>query len=626
MTKYKHILGLSLIMLACFPSLAQQDKLDSLQEKLQSLPVAQGELRDTARIRLHNTLAWQYYRLSSYDTASFHVDKALMLLDKLPASNQKVRQLRAGALNNRGNILSERVTYDTALQVFQQSLMLWQQLRDTAGMANVLNNMGIIYDNQGHFDKSIEQYNQALELRRAIHDLVGVADAYNNLGVVYHSQGRYQQALVNYLSALEQYRRAGDLDGVAYIYNNIGMVYQRQEQYAKALENYEDALNIRLEIDASKRDIASTYANIAGVHMDQAQYETALRYDSLALGIFEEIGDQYRIASILNNMGIIYGELGNVNEAIAYGKRALAIKSEMGARKNLISTLNQLCELHIRQGLLTEARAYCDEAVTLAREVGSQDFLLTAYRNAAHLNEERNTFQQAVAYLWQYVALKDSLSREEYSSQIAELSARYENEKKEREIALQKSQLAEKENFIKKQNLLIWGISTSLLLVVILAIVSFRLYRSQYLKGKIVSQQKAQVEKQNSLLDEASREIEQRNEELTSLYEALSEEKYKVQEINKDLEAKVLKRTQILRERNEQLKQYAFFNAHRFRGPVANILGLTQLANSQEYTLEEKLIFVEKLSLATQQLDLSIREIQEQLDHEEGKEDISREL
>ena len=114
----------------------------------------------------------------------------------------------------------------------------------------------------------------------------------------------------------------------------------------------------------------------------------------------------------------------------------------------------------------------------------------------------------------------------------------------------------------------------------------------------------------NRLLDEAGKDIEKRNEELSLLNEALSEEKARVQEINKNLEEKVEERTAALKKHNKKLKEYAFFNAHRFRGPVANILGLVNLIQSADYQLDEKLKFVQKLGQAGKQLDHSIHEIQ----------------
>jgi len=605
---------------------AQREKVDSLHHALEMQAEAKNEPQDTALVRLHNLLAWEYYGLSNYDTATYHVGCSFSLLEPLPKNDSIVKKLKAEALNYQGSLLTERSAYDSAIQVFQKSLALWKQLDHLPGMADVYNNMGIIYDYRGQLDKSIQNYERALELRMLVNDQVGVADAYNNLGVVYYYQGYYQRALNSYLSALERYRKAGDLDGVAYIYNNIGLVYKRQKQYDKALESYEDALEVRLELGGNLRELGSIHANIAGTYMDMGIYQEALHYNKTALDIFDQLKDQYRRASILNNLGFIYNKLGNTEKAISFAQKALLIKRKIDSRKTTIITLSLLCELMMKKENLSEAESYCTEALTLAQLVGSEKKIADAYLNMADMKEQRGETEEALQYLRSHLSLQDSLLQAEYSSKIAEMTARYQTEKKEQEIALQKSQLSEKEAFIQKQKVLIWGIGISLLLVFGLAAAAFWLYRSQYRAGQLIRRQKLEVDQKNQLLDDASNAIKLRNQELSQLNMALTKEKSKVEEANLNLELKVLKRTISLRQRNEKLKQYAFFNAHRFRGPVANILGLTHLIKSHEFMLEEKLIFVDKLSEAAQQLDLSIREIQEQLDHEEGEEDTPEEV
>ena len=197
----------------------------------------------------------------------------------------------------------------------------------------------------------------------------------------------------------------------------------------------------------SQRDIGSTYANTASIYMEKAEYETALRYDSLALGIFEDTKDQYRITSTVNNMGIVLGKLGNI-----------------------------------------------DEAIVLGEEMGSKEYLTHAYRNASRYQEENGDFQQSLVYQREYSALKDTLSRKEYSS-MADMFACYESEKKAKEIELQQAQLSQKETYIRYQQTLIWSISTGLILFMVTAVLSYRMYRSLHRAWKVASDQKAETER-----------------------------------------------------------------------------------------------------------------------------------
>ncbi len=62
----------------------------------------------------------------------------------------------------------------------------------------------------------------------------------------------------------------------------------------------------------------------------QSEYDSALNYYTQALTIREEIEDIKGIASSLNNIGLIYNDLGEFIRAIDYYTRALSIREELG--------------------------------------------------------------------------------------------------------------------------------------------------------------------------------------------------------------------------------------------------------------------------------------------------------
>ena len=120
-------------------------------------------------------------------------------------------------------------------------------------------------------------------------------------------------------------------------------------------------------------------------------------------------------------------------------------------------------------------------------------------------------------------------------------------------------------------------------------------------------------------LKEKSDEIEAQNEELKTIQAHLSK-------VNNDLEKRVQLRTEELKISNEkllmknlQLTEYAFYNSHKLRAPVASILGLVGLMENKKATAEDFPIFVEKIKQTTMNLDEVIMEINTIL---EGNKDV----
>ncbi len=99
----------------------------------------------------------------------------------------------------------------------------------------------------------------------------------------------------------------------------------------------------------------------------------------------------------------------------------------------------------------------------------------------------------------------------------------------------------------------------------------------------IISQKK-QISEINQLLLQQQKEIKDQNEELT-------QQKEEIGAMNETLEERVKERTIVLEQKNKQLAEYAFINAHLLRSPVSSILGLINLLEYEKLNEEERNIF-----------------------------------
>ena len=110
----------------------------------------------------------------------------------------------------------------------------------------------------------------------------------------------------------------------------------------------------------------------------------------------------------------------------------------------------------------------------------------------------------------------------------------------------------------------------------------------------------AKIIMQNDLLEMQQREIETINKELTSSNEEIKNN-------NQNLEQRVADRTQYLKMQNEQLKEYAYINAHLLRGPMCSILGLVQLMENHDP--EDSTAIVAHMKTSSQKLKQVVSKI-----------------
>jgi tetratricopeptide (TPR) repeat protein len=100
--------------------------------------------------------------------------------------------------------------YQSALNYFQQALVIQRGVGDRAGEGTTLNNIGLVYDARGQYDQALENYRQVLVIHREVGNRAEEGTTLNNIGEMYRARGQYDQALHNYQQALVILREVGD--------------------------------------------------------------------------------------------------------------------------------------------------------------------------------------------------------------------------------------------------------------------------------------------------------------------------------------------------------------------------------------------------------------------------------
>ncbi|MEZ4687766.1 MAG: tetratricopeptide repeat protein [Bacteroidia bacterium] len=72
--------------------------------------------------------------------------------------------------------------------------------RDKKGIAAILNNIGLIYNDQGNYPRALEYYQNSLAIKEELGDQKGIAGGLVNIGIIYYGQGNYPRALEYYKS------------------------------------------------------------------------------------------------------------------------------------------------------------------------------------------------------------------------------------------------------------------------------------------------------------------------------------------------------------------------------------------------------------------------------------------
>lgn len=323
--------------------------------------------------------------------------------------------------------------FDQTLAFTSRGKELAARLHDTLALGKLAELEGVAHYFKGQYPQAATLYYKSIRFLEKQPDPKPLAYALNDLAKLYRKTRDLDNALKLYNRALAIFQAIPDSSGIQMILNESGVVYEYKEDYPEAIRHYEASL----EIARARHDqvgISYALSFIAGVYVIEQKFEPAEQYLRQALEIRQALHDSFAIALTQSDLGSLYASKGEFEKAT-------------------------------RQLILSN---------TAAEQMKYPELQSNNYQQLSEIAGKQGNYAAALDYFKKYASIRDSLFSVENTRQINELNTRYETEKKEQQILLQKSELSRK-------NIAIAGISSLLLLS---GLLGFSLYRRYQLKQK----------------------------------------------------------------------------------------------------------------------------------------------
>ncbi|WP_347175500.1 tetratricopeptide repeat-containing sensor histidine kinase [Polaribacter uvawellassae] len=473
---------------------SQQKQIEAIKKQLST-----EQLSDSLKIKLLGDLGW-YYGNVNIDSSYFYTKKGLQLA--LKTNNQK-------------------------------------------GIGQSYNDIGIIYYRTSRFDSAITYYNKSLKIRKKLNDSVGIAGLYSKIGITFQQTSTLDSALFYNNKSLRVYESLGMTRFVAVNQNNSANIYLNLKQYDKALEMHFKVLKGR-EITRIPSELSESYINIGNVYQQLLDFKNSKKYYNLAIPIAEKNNLIRQLSIVYNNYGNIYKEENNIKQALVYYQKAYVIRKKLSDDFGLASVIGNLGTIYFEVGQFKKAENYYFEGATLAKRIGAKELELSSYRGLLQLKSFLKQPDSTVFYQKKYDDLNNIIRNENVTKQVAEIETKYETEKKEKEIALQKEQLLESELKVKNRNLYAILITAILLLLGILYYGFYKrnkLKREQLQKEIDLKDALATIKTQNQLQEQRlriSRDLHDNiGSQLTFIISSIDNLKFITKDANEKLKDKL---------------------------------------------------------------------------------------
>lgn len=406
-----------------------------------------------------------FYLGSQPDSSVFWATKAIELAKKAPYSKKWL----TNGWNSLGMAHYYRSNYREAIKAFEGFYDAARAGKDIAKMGQAKNNLGNVWIELGRYDSTILLYKEALKIRQDAKDSSGIAMSYNNLGYIYKEVGDYDKAMENMLIALAFYEKMGNKEVVGHTLNNIGQVYLKKKDHDKAITYFKNSVSLFATLN-DERNLAISYHSLGNGLSAKGLYDSARSYWKQAEALYLKQKDTRQLALINADLAESYAREKNWAEAVPFFEQAIRLNVQIDNKRSLGGIYIAFANNQLGQKKWEQCALLLDSAKEYLAVSNQKNQWRDFYKTRAELYEAQGNATLALQSLQQYVLYSDSVLNETNIKAIADMGVKYETEKKEQEIVLQKAQVA-------KKNVLIWAIAGFSALMALLGYSYYKRYR-----------------------------------------------------------------------------------------------------------------------------------------------------
>jgi two-component system NarL family sensor kinase len=384
-----------------------------------------------------------------------------------------------------------------ARQYLQTAEKLFSKNKNQFALCDVFFNMAIVYEYEHKRDSSLLFFKKAIELGTRINHSGFLGRAYVGLGWSHTNAHEYPAALDAYHQALDISEKTGNNSARGDATRKIANLYIQMGEPDNAFIWYRKALDLYRQMKDSI-SISQVLGGIGFAYRSVGRYDSAIIYLKEAVTAFKSLGYLTMIPVAYTEMGMAYLQDNHYPEAEAQFRQAIAYhkaSNYIGHQDALYINLG-LAMAH--QKKYTEAKTSIEKGLAIALETEDLELQRDAYAGLATLYEMQGDYKQAYTFNTRHQAVKDSLEMLEQKEQLRELTAKYDTEKKDKQIAEQTVEINRKKYWL-------WS---SIAFILFGALLVYNYYRRWSLKKE--KQLQEEVMKQQDLATRAVLEAEEK--------------------------------------------------------------------------------------------------------------------
>lgn len=330
--------------------------------------------------------------------------------------------------------------YDKSLVYYNKALVLAENSRERTQVAYIYSRIGVMYYKKGELSSALINYNNALEIHKYMNNRTGIGQMLNDIGVIYKTWGKHDRALENYFKALKIFEDIGDDVNGALVSSSIGQIFYYRGEYEKSIPYFKKYFEVNKRTKTA-RAIAAGANNIASAYLELNRLDDALKYYINSMKIYDSLGYKIGVAIIKDNIGSLYIRKKQYHDALLFNSEASKTFEAIGNQSLLCVSLQCVGLAYFKLNQPDLAIINLNKSLKIALKLKQQETKKDVYETLSDVYAQKKEFDKALSFYKLYIVARDSLLNAETASKIETIQAKYESQKKEKNLVEVKQKL-----------------------------------------------------------------------------------------------------------------------------------------------------------------------------------------
>lgn len=451
-------------------------------------------------------------------------------------------------------------SWTDALKYAEEANELAFEIGDSLKIVKSLRLKGQILRRLEKLDQAISEFDRAYLIanrhRNSVDFLSEIKYILNGLAIAYTLLANYDEALDFHFKSLVIREAEGNKAEISVTLNNIGIVYFKLRNYEKAKEYFVKSLKLKREV-SDTYDLDKLLLNLGMSNIHLHNYDEAIGFINQGFSVCDSTCADDVVVEGEFGLGVAYFGKKEIDIAEKHFTKSFHLAENTNYKRFQAENLVYLAKIAIQRNDTENARRFLNQSEIVADSSGYNQLRIDTYRQFYILYNQIKDYENASIYQNRYITLKDSLIGEDLVKNIAKIQTNFEERENLNTIKLREEDLSRQRNL----NIAIG------LIAVLAGLLVFVLYRSNSITRRVnsaLSDAKAVIETQNHRLQNINRELDAKVKEKTA----------DLQKANEDLD----KANKALVRVNDELDNFIYKTSHDIRGPLASLKGICSVA------------------------------------------------